>query len=70
MGFCLGVLVYFGVGLLTLSYVVPPDNIAERRGTFFIVILGWPIIWFSFIIYLIWFVIKIWLKKIKTFNFM
>lgn len=61
MAFCLGVLLYFGVGLLTLSYVVPPDNIAERRGVFFLVILGWPILWFSFIIYLIWFVLKNWL---------
>lgn len=61
MAFCLGVLLYLGVGLLTLSYVVPPDNIAERRGTFFLVILGWPILWISFIIYLIWFALKIWL---------
>ena len=61
MAFCLGVLLYFGVGLLTLSYVVPPDTIAERRGTFFLVILGWPILWISFSIYLIWFTLKIWL---------
>lgn len=63
MAFCLGTLLYFGVGLVTLSYVVPPDNIAERRGTFLIVILGWPILWVLIICYLIWFALKNWLKE-------
>lgn len=63
MVFCLGALLYFGLGLLTLSYVVPPDNIAERRETLLIVLLGWPILWVLFICCLIWFALKIWLKE-------
>lgn len=75
MAFCLGVLVYFSVGLLTLGSVVPPSNTIERKHTFFIVLLLWPILWLLVVTYLFRFIVNLWLKSkkckhiLKTFNF-
>lgn len=65
MAFCLDALLYFGVGLLTLGSVVPPSNTIERKRTFFIVLLLWPILWLLVVTYLFRFIVNLWLKSKK-----
>lgn len=56
-------LLYFGIGLLTLGSVAPPSNVTDRKCTFFIVLLLWPILWMIAIAYLARPIIAKWLKS-------